>query len=139
MKKPANIVEFAATLLRNAASKYSILAAEYDTAYRNGWRFYVVNQQRGRCYYNAKIITIPLWTYKENHDKEYRLYYLAHELAHIAAGWENDHNQVFMRELKRICPAHLVHYELGYKPRNAAAAGITQPIKSFTDKGIIQL
>lgn len=29
-----------------------------------------------------------------------------------------------MEALKSVCPEDCIHYELGYKPRNAAAAGI---------------
>jgi len=30
-----------------------------------------------------------------------------------------------MAKLIEICPHHCLHYEIGYKPRNAVAAGIS--------------
>ncbi len=95
-------------------------------AMSRGWTFYIVSQRRGRCYPKHKVITIPLWVFGRE-DKEYAVYYIAHELAHM--GWgdnEASHGIEFMQRFKLICPEHLQHYELLYKPRNAKAAGITE-------------
>ena len=93
------------------------------------WSFYVVAQSRGRCYYHIKTITVPVWAFSRNKTEAgYLLWYLAHEIAHSIAGPFAKHGPAFMLTLKRICPAHCIHYELGYKPRNAAAAGIAQPM-----------
>lgn len=87
-----------------------------------GWRFYPVTQVRGRCYFKSKVITIP----KHALDRElgYLCYYVCHEMAHAIAGWEANHGQEFMKVFMTICPKEYQKYELGYKPRNATAAGI---------------
>lgn len=96
-------------------------------ALASGWKIFTVKQARGRCYYRSKIITIPTWVIdRENHlsrvgEKEW---YISHELAHSWAGWQAKHGPEFMEALKVICPATSIHWELGYKPRNAASAGI---------------
>ena len=90
------------------------------------YEIFVVDQQRGRCYFSEKVITIPVWAFK--HGKEYLDWYLSHELAHAYAGPFAKHGPLFMKKLKEICPANAIHLELGYKPRNAAAAGISAPI-----------
>lgn len=86
-----------------------------------GWKFYPVKQQRGRCYYSAKVITIPVWAILKG--PEYAIYYIAHEMAHAYQPFQ-DHNQNFMEQFKKLCPKHLWHHELDYKPRAAIAAGI---------------
>lgn len=86
----------------------------------SGWRFYFVAQQRGRCYRKAKVITLPSWAMKR--EIQYRTWYICHEMAHTNTF--DVHGPKFMAELIRICPADCVKFELGYKPRNATAAGI---------------
>lgn len=90
----------------------------------SGWRFYIVDQNRGRCYYNSKTITIPAWAIRRG--IEYKTWYVCHEVAHTTTRGDG-HGSLFMAELKRICPANCIYFELGYKPRNAAAAGIRKP------------
>lgn len=88
-----------------------------------GWRFYVVNQTRGRCYADAKkVITIPTWVYRKSQKKI--IWYISHELAHAYDECKHSHGPEFMEWLKKICPSDCIHYELEYKPRNAASAGI---------------
>src|SRR6266850_2469687 len=90
-----------------------------------------VNQQCGRAYIRKgtyEKVTVPFWVKEKGID--YAVYYLAHELAHIADWIKNnkrklDHGPLFMEQFKRICPERLWHYEIEYKPRNAQAAGIT--------------
>lgn len=92
---------------------------------------YGVNQRRGRCYQQEQRITVPIWTMEETKKKPgYIIWYLAHELAHLAQ-WQEDqftdnHGPRFMAWLKRICPKEYQHYEIEYKPRNAVAAGISR-------------
>lgn len=95
-----------------------------------GWKFFVVNQTRGRCYFRRKVITIPAWVVSTK-GVDYKEWYITHEMAH-AYQWLDDkycdsHGPKFMTMLMSLCPPESVHYELGYKPRNAAAAGITKP------------
>lgn len=96
-----------------------------------GWKFYAVDQDRGRCYYGSRVITIPVWVITRRSIGE-RIWYISHELAHSFAGWRANHGSDFMEELKRICPPEFVHFELGYKPRNASAAGIRKPGELYT-------
>jgi len=88
-----------------------------------GWRVYVTRARRGQCALYYKYARIPTWVF-DHDDSEYYLYYLAHELAHIYAGRRVCHGTEFMQWFKNICPPHLWHHELGYKPRLATAAGI---------------
>lgn len=88
-----------------------------------------VDQTRGRAYLKKgtyEKVTVPLWVKEKGID--YAVWYLSHELAHIADWIKNrrklDHGPLFMEQLKRICPPNCIHHELGYKPRNASAAGI---------------
>ena len=87
-----------------------------------GWRFYPVKQTRGRCYFASKVITIP--THAIERELGYLCYYVCHEMAHAIAGWKAKHGQEFMKVFMSICPKEWQKYELGYKPRNASAAGI---------------
>lgn len=97
---------------------FAFFHQEYD---RVAPKLYVVDQRRGSAYEEGSVITIPLWALKRGSD--YTLYYVAHELTHLAAeAW--NHGPKFMAALKRICPAHIIHYELDYQPKNALAAGI---------------
>jgi len=89
-----------------------------------GWTFAVSRGRRGYCYSRRKLITIPKHALTSNKGPGYDVYYIHHECAH-AAGIRN-HGPAFMVELKRICPPDVIHYELGYKPRNARAAGIAE-------------
>jgi hypothetical protein len=92
-----------------------------------GWKIYAVKQKRGRCYYKGKagVITIPVWAI--NRAMEYKTWYICHELAHAFDKTKSNHGPEFMRILQEICPANCVHFEIGYKPRNAIAAGIRKP------------
>jgi len=110
-------------------------------------KIYAVNQRRGYWTPSRRYITIPTWVFKESEGKDgrkkkpgYDIYYIAHELAHMvvteiekayrAKGmrvYYSPHGPEFMREFKKICPKEYWHYELNYKPRNAKAAGISEP------------
>jgi len=90
---------------------------------RAGWRFYPVNQCRGRCYYKAKAITIPLWVIQSTLPGK-KIWYISHELAHTYTSGDI-HGQKFMNQLKAICPQEHQHWEINYKPRTAIAAGIS--------------
>ena len=118
-----------------------------DDLRAKGWTFFVTETLCGRTNYRNRTCTVPVWAFNAdnkaaNGDTEYWLYYLSHEIAHAIRfenycdrhgrrnalrgyGWRgNDHGANFMAIFKQVCPTHLQHHELGYKPRNAAAAGI---------------
>jgi len=91
-----------------------------------GWQVYTVDQQRGRCYYNTRVITIPTWAVKQEVTHPgYSTWYTAHEMSHCYEPHDG-HGDKFMAKLIQLCPDSCIHYELGYKPRNAARAGIGQ-------------
>lgn len=91
-----------------------------------GWKFYVVIQSRGRCYYRSLVITLPVWALKR--EIEYRDWYVSHEIAHtFAIG--HSHDKLFMEALVRICPARSLYFELGYKLKAASSVGIKKPAK----------
>lgn len=117
---------------RNARPELSLQLEEHICALpfgtkliQRGWLFAVTDTVRGWCRFTSKTITVPLWAW--NRSTEYRIYYLAHEMAH-AIGPHRDHGAEFMRAFKHICPKELQHWELDYKPANARAAGISVPI-----------
>jgi len=94
-----------------------------------GLRVYPTNTSRGMAYWAHPVITIPVFAiHKAKINPGYTHWYMAHELAHKFAYYEceyKDHGAKFMYWLKLLCPAKYQHYELGYKPRLAAAAGIS--------------
>jgi hypothetical protein len=90
--------------------------------HKSGWKFYFTDQRRGRCYFKSKVITLPVWAMKKQ--VTYKTWYICHEMAHAYSGWHAHHGPVFMAKLKEICPKEALIHELGYKPRNAAKAGI---------------
>lgn len=87
-----------------------------------GWRMHVVDQNRGRCYYRSKEITLPVWAMRKS--VEYKLWYISHEVSHAFAGHRAHHGPMFMQWLKTICPLESQAHELGYKPKNAILSGI---------------
>lgn len=86
-----------------------------------------VDQDGGRAYYLNNTVTIPKWAF-EYRRKNFLKHYAAHELAHILA-YEKygngiaPHGSEFYSCLKKLTTDTL-HFELDYKPKNAAAAGI---------------
>ena len=93
-------------------------------------RMFACDVTHGYARVLSRVIIVPTWAVKKDMGA-YGYYYLAHELAHIAAfdsdyDYKHIHDAVFMREFKRICPENIQHYELRYKPRAAKAAGITK-------------
>lgn len=122
---PANMLALETMKLCNAILDQNSFAMEYRILIQNGWQFFVVDQDRGRCYYDRKWITIPKWAlHCETTKPGHWVWYVAHEISHACVGIGHKHGQVFMHCLKRICPPEFLHYELGYKPRNASVAGI---------------
>ena len=94
----------------------------------NGWRFYLVDSNRGFCSYSDRTITVPLWVTKKETGQ--KIWYLAHEMAHAFDFLKNrkpsHHGKPFMAELILICPPEFLHYETDYKPRNAKSMGISE-------------
>lgn len=94
-----------------------------------GWRFFGTHQNRGYCFYAAKVITIP--GFAIHRSTLYKEWYVCHEMSHAYCAEDGHRDEVhgprFMEILKIICPQDCIHFELGYKPRNAAAAGIKDP------------
>lgn len=100
------------------------------------YTMYVVkNTGRSWCDYTRKVIIISGTVFDpkgsrvapEHREELYAQYIIAHELAHSYAGFDVHHGPQFMEWLKKLCPPEVIHYELGYKPRNAYAAGIRHP------------
>lgn len=94
----------------------------YKKLSSDGWKFWIVDQKRGHCRYSIKEITIPTWA--KNRGAKYYTWYFCHEMAHALDTKRSHHGAEFMQILIDICPADCIEFELGYKPRNAAAAGI---------------
>lgn len=121
---PANVCEIDTMKLCNAILDQPCFAQEYRILKEQGWQFFVVRQRCGRCYYDRKWITIPLWAlHKEKTRFGYWVWYVAHEISHAFTKGAM-HGPVFMAKLKQLCPPEFVHYELEYKVDNAAIAGI---------------
>ena len=105
----------------------------YQELKGKGWRFYLVDQKRGRCYYREKVVTIPVWVVMNGRVRQW-VWYIAHELSHalvceklgISRAKKVGHGPAFQAILREICPEDVQHYEYEYKPRNASAAGLKQ-------------
>ena len=126
VRKPRNIDE---TLSGRLQSRVSAL----DIPVPTGVTIYVTDSRVGRYRVNALTVTVPVWAYnattpKTKGDPEYAIYYIAHELAHAWADHDgndpNNHDADFYDWFKKLCPAHLWHYELNYKGTAAKRAGI---------------
>lgn len=95
---------------------------------------YVTHCKAGQANASKNTVRIPSWAFDarvnfcgKGHVSgglDFAAYYLAHELAHIQAK-TGGHGPAFMSAFKTLCPAPLRWYEAIYKPKNAAAAGIT--------------
>jgi len=86
-----------------------------------GWRLYVVNHARGRCIVKHKALTVPSWAWRKS--TGFVTCYLAHEISHAVSG-SLKHDKRFYDAFKLVCPLRHQHFELRYKPRNAARNGI---------------
>lgn len=103
-----------------------------------GIELYVTDTKCGRYMRKNANITVPVWAVVRSHtarsstatshDPEYAIYYACHEIAHAMTPDSRVrgvmHSPEFYVAFKEVCPKHLWHYETGYKPNLAAAAGI---------------
>jgi len=117
----ANKIDYGASLELLEGLPVSVIS-QYKQLIATGWQFWIVNSRRGYCNYTRKEITIPTWAY--NRGSKYYTWYFCHEMAHAIDAGKSVHGANFMRVLIEICPADCIEFELGYKPRNAASAGI---------------
>lgn len=92
------------------------------------YTIYVTDTVRGRCRHSQKSLTVPTWALKEEKGEGYAVYYACHEMAHVLAPATrgNVHGPAFMKAFMGLCPKEYQHFEIGYKPRLAMAAGITK-------------
>jgi len=92
----------------------------------NGFSIWSTDTKRGRCSYRSGTLTVPIWVLDKGMD--YTLWYACHEISHVLAPATrgDQHGAKFMAALISICPKDSLHFELNYKPRLAAAAGITK-------------
>lgn len=122
--KPKNILLKETLSLRaSLLTRFHPLHSFFSELCDRDWVFYAVDQDRGRCYYDYKVITIPVHAFQSS-AIGYLVYYIAHEMSHAFAGPEAGHGPLFMQQLKRICPAEYQHYETGYKIKQAILSGI---------------
>ena len=112
--------------LRTMAESLLLTFPEELTIFRT-YKIYCVDQLRGMSYTSQGFITIPLWAIRRPKGPGYVTYYLSHELSHVfnyEHGTGRNHDAGFMKWFKRICPEPFQHFETGYKPQAAQAAGI---------------
>lgn len=109
--------------LANALLLKSNLSDEEILTFNRSWKIVCADQKCSMCWYYCNTIVISLFATKSLRPG-YVEYMLAHEIAHAFAGHDANHGPVFMGWLKRLCPEEYQHYEYGYKPRNARAAGL---------------
>lgn len=129
MRKPVRIDSFMTNALNRALKERGI-------AVPAGITLYVTNTKCGRFCDRNRNITIPTWALDlapkdasvHKNDAEYAIYYACHEIAHALSEKSRVHGVMhspkFYVAFKTICPAHLQHFETGYKPQLASAAGI---------------
>lgn len=103
-------------------TNHAPLRETFSDLIKRGWSVEVLELAQGRCYYQTKRITVPIWAVAKG--KVYASWYLAHEMTHAVVGAQAAHGPAFMDMLQYICPPEAVHFELTYKPQNALAAGI---------------
>lgn len=132
MRKPVRIDNFMTTALRKALQERAIEVPATVT-------LYVTNTKRGRFCKKNKNITVPTWALELNpggasvheNNPEYAIYYACHEIAHALSEVSRVrgvmHSPEFYDRFKEVCPAHLQHFEINYKPQLSAAAGIRKP------------
>lgn len=112
----------------NQVARELIRNSKYNDGEIERWYLCVVDQNCGKTYPNRFTISVPKWTLDKKGEDYFR-YYVAHELAHMVAikkFGEGGHGKTFMECFKNICPEELQHHEYGYKPRNAASAGVSK-------------
>lgn len=125
-RRPRNILWPLSEELRSLQCMIAQDAPEELRAFILRIECYVTATNRGRADYRVNNVTVPRWAW--NTGIEYAHYYLAHEIAHIIV-WNSlrvrGHGSQFQAMLKQLTP--YAHHELSYKPRLAAAAGISKP------------
>lgn len=117
MRKPPNIDKRFTERCRDLAAKHGMDIPE-------GFVLFGCRRQYGRCDEVGRI-TIPIWL--EDFEEGKLVQYIAHEIAHAYTYIESDswkHSALFMEYMMILCPEEHWHYELGYRPRAAGAAGI---------------
>lgn len=116
MRRPVRVCDKETMILRNMVRNLNI-KCEFE--------IFVTDTVRGRCSYKARNLTVPLWAFNDKR-VGYITYYVCHEIAHVMAPATrgNVHGPEFQKAFMSICPKEYQHYELNYKPRLAAAAGI---------------
>jgi hypothetical protein len=122
---PANVDQIRTMTLEGTILNLSYLQPHWTQLSKEDWKLFVVDQSCGRCHYQRKWITIPIFAI-ESTRLGYWIWYVSHEFSHAFAGFAAKHGPVFMQTLQRICPVEYQHYELEYKPENASLAGITK-------------
>jgi hypothetical protein len=105
------------------------------------WTLLLTNQSRGWCSPRRREITIPTWVSSDKRKESGEfVWYVAHEISHA---WDFEektyqakrpHGPSFMKWLKVFCPKEFLFFELGYKPREAAMAGIRKPEKTAEEE-----
>lgn len=131
--KPKKVVIDKCLELEFSLHDIPTLSSRWLALKSEGWQLFVCDQRRGFCEWDKKWITIPLWVLSR--PKGQWIYYVAHEFAHAPEYTHRDtngfilrdcHGAEFMAELKLLCPAEYLHYELDYKKSQAQEAGITK-------------
>ena len=118
-RRPVRVDDACTSMLRRLLKGMNIQVPE-------GFSIWATDTKRGRCSYRSGTLTVPIWVLDKG--TAYTLWYACHEIAHtMAPATKGDHHgPKFMAALISICPEDFLHHELSYKPRLAAAAGITQ-------------
>lgn len=104
-------------LLAYKAMNYPILSQAYQIAKECGWQIVVKDINRGFCNNSESLIIIPVWAFKHK-NPEFCIYYLAHELAHTeryGIHHTKHHGIEWRAEFIRLCPRHLVKFDLDYR------------------------
>lgn len=114
----SDMLEMRARIAARVAHKPDYVAIIEATA------AYLTDTSRGHYYTKSKFITVPVWAFITK-KVGYFDWYTAHEFAHAITG-SRGHGPAFQAVLQELTP--YAHWELGYKPRLAYAAGIRQPI-----------
>jgi len=95
------------------ASNYPAMREKLQYLRAQGWKIQITHADRGFCRISDKLITIPCWVFMHS-DREYDVYYLAHEMAHTIPDPEI-HGDIWLTEFIRLCPIRIRKFEIGYR------------------------
>lgn len=79
------------------------------------FKMFVTERDRGTCYHDAKVITLPRFSLEEG-DSHYFDFYSIHELSHLLCD-VGGHCPEFYEIFYKLCPKKYWYWELNYQKK----------------------